>query len=75
MCVSRSALGYVSRLDERDRPLIDEMRRLVAQYPRYGYQRIRIFLRRAGHRLSIGRTWRLWHKRVCRYRASDRVAG
>lgn len=26
ICVSRSALGYVSRLDERDRPLIGEMR-------------------------------------------------
>lgn len=52
LCVSRSALGYVSRLDERDRPLIGEMRRLAAQYPRHGYRRIRIFLRRAGLRLS-----------------------
>ena len=77
MSVSRSALGYVSRLDERDRPLIGEMRRWAAQYPRYGYRRIRIFLRRAGHRLSIGRTWRLWHKaglQVPRKRPRRRVA-
>ena len=46
-------------LDERDRWLIGEMQRLAGQYPRYGYRRIRIFLRRTGHHLSIGRTWRL----------------
>lgn len=77
MGVARSALGYVSRLDERDRPLIGTMRRLAAQYPRYGYRRIRIFLRREGHRLSIGRTWRLWTKaglQVPRKRPRRRVA-
>ena len=77
MRVSRSALGYVSRLDERDRPLIGAMQRLAAQYPRYGYRRIRIFLRRAGHGLSIGRTWRLWNKaglQVPRKRPRRRVA-
>lgn len=77
MRVSRSALGYVSRLEERDRPLIGAMQRLAAQYPRYGYRRIRIFLRRAGHPLSIGRTWRLWRKaglQVPRKRPRRRVA-
>lgn len=77
MSVARSALGYVSRLDERDRSLIGTMRRLAAQYPRYGYRRIRIFLRREGHRLSIGRTWRLWTKaglQVPRKRPRRRVA-
>jgi putative transposase len=57
--VSRSCLGYVSRLDVRDRPVIEQMQTLAGQYPRYGYRRIRIFLRRAGVSLSIGRTWRL----------------
>lgn len=74
MRVSRSALAYVSRPDERDRPLIGEMRRLTAQYPRYGYRRICIFPRRAGH---IGRTWRLWNKaglQVPRKRPRHRVA-
>lgn len=75
--VSRSCLGYVSRLDVRDRPVIEQMRKLTGQYPRYGYRRIRIFLRRAGLSLSIGRTWRLWTKaglQVPRKRPRRRVA-
>jgi putative transposase len=54
--VSRSCLGYVSRRDVRDRPVIEQMQKLAGQYPRYGYRRIRIFLRRAGVSLSMGRT-------------------
>lgn len=30
----------------------------VAQYPRYGYRKIRIFLGREGHQMSAGRTER-----------------
>ena len=29
---------------ERDAPVLEAMKRLAAQYPRYGYRRIRIFL-------------------------------
>ena len=36
------------------------MKELSAQYPRYGYRRIRIFLGRDGHRMSFGRAYRLW---------------
>jgi putative transposase len=36
------------------------MTALAAQYPRYDYRRIRIFLGRDGHRMSPGRAWRLW---------------
>ena len=36
------------------------MKELSAQYPRYGYRRIRIFLRRDGYRMSPGRAYRLW---------------
>jgi HTH-like domain len=36
------------------------MRELSAQYPRYGYRRIRIFLGRGGYRMSPGRAYRLW---------------
>jgi putative transposase len=36
------------------------MKELSAQYPRYGYRRIRIFLNRDGHRMSPGRAHRLW---------------
>jgi putative transposase len=36
------------------------MRVLAAQYPRYGYRRIRIFLGREGHTMSFDRAYRLW---------------
>jgi transposase InsO family protein len=36
------------------------MKRLAAQYPRYGYRRIRIFLRREGFKMSRHRAHRLW---------------
>ena len=46
LSVARSTLGYQSRLVVRDAAAVAAMRRLAAQYPRYGYRRIRIFLRR-----------------------------
>jgi putative transposase len=36
------------------------MRTLAAQYPRYGYRRIQVFLARQGLRLSADRMHRLW---------------
>ena len=49
LMVARSRLGYVSRLQLRDAPVVAAMRELAAQYPRYGYRKIRIFLERRGH--------------------------
>jgi putative transposase len=40
--------------------VIERMQELSAEYPRYGYRRIRIFLGRDGHRMSVGRAYRLW---------------
>lgn len=45
---------------ERDAPALKAMKRLAAQYPRYGYRRIRIFLRREGFHMSRYRGHRLW---------------
>ena len=53
------------------------MRELSAEYPRYGYRRIRIFLGRDGHRMSVGRACRLWRAaglQVPRKRPRKRVA-
>ncbi len=58
--VGRSALGYRSKKAAKDAPVIARMKELSAQYPRYGYRRIRIFLSRDGHRMSPGRAPRLW---------------
>ena len=77
LSVARSTLGYQSRLVERDAPALAAMRRLAAQYPRYGYRRIRIFLKREGHTMSTDRTHRLWRQaglQVPRRRPRRRVA-
>jgi len=43
---------------------------LSAQYPRYGYRQIRIFLGRDGHRMSPGRHTSCGVRRACRCRES-----
>jgi putative transposase len=58
--VGRSALHYRSRKAGKDAAALARMRELAAQYPRYGYRRVRIFLGRDGHAMSAGRAWRLW---------------
>ena len=40
---------------EKDAPALARMGELAAQYPRYGYRRVRIFLGRDGHKMSFGR--------------------
>jgi len=58
--VGRSALHYRSKTTEKDAPVLQRMSELSAQYPRYGYRRIAIFLGRDGHKMSFGRAYRLW---------------
>ena len=75
--VARSALGYRSTKAEKDAPVLARMAALGAQYPRFGYRRIRIFLEREGHGMSWGRAWRLWRRarlQVPRRRPRKRVA-
>lgn len=62
MGIARSTLAYELCQPAKDAPVIDAMKRLSAQYPRYGYRRIRIFLRREGMVMSRARTERLWRK-------------
>ena len=61
--VGRSALRYRSRKAEKDAPVLTRMSELAAQYPRYGYRRVRIFLGRA---LSLPAT-----RRSCNYDIRD----
>jgi putative transposase len=77
LSVARSAVGYVSRLQQRDAPAVQAMRALAGQYPRYGYRKIRIFLARQGHSMSAERTYRLWRQaglQVPKRRPRRRVA-
>ncbi|MGH6952056.1 MAG: IS3 family transposase [Vitreimonas sp.] len=75
--VGRSALGYASRKSAKDAPALARMAELAALYPRYGYRRIAIFLRRDGHAMSFSRAHRLWRQarlQVPRKRPRKRVA-
>ena len=58
--IARSALDYRSVRAERDAPDLEAMKRLASQYPRYGYRRVRIFLKREGRSMSRHRAHRLW---------------
>jgi putative transposase len=64
-------------LAAKDEPIITRMRALAAQYPRYGYRRIQIFLAREGITMSPDRMHRLWRRaglQVPRKRPRRRVA-
>jgi putative transposase len=77
LSVARSTLGYESRLAVKDAPVLTVMRELSAQYPRFGYRRIHVFLARRGHRMSTDRAYRLWRQhglQVPRKRPRRRVA-
>jgi putative transposase len=76
--VGRSALGYRSEKAGKDAPVLSRMKELSALYPRYGYRRIAIFLKRDGHEMSFGRAHRLWRQaklQVPRKRSRKRIAG
>jgi putative transposase len=75
--VGRSALKYRSVKAGKDAPVLAQMNKLAAQYPRYGYRRIAIFLEREGHVMSFGRCHRLWRQaklQVPRRRPRKRIA-
>lgn len=77
LSVARSTIGYESKLARRDAPVVDAMRELAGQYPRFGYRRIKVFLSRQGHTMSADRAYRLWAKaglQVPRKRPRRRVA-
>ena len=60
--VPRSTLSYRLRQPEKDAATVAAMRRWSSQYPRYGYRRIRIFLRRDSLVMGLNRVRRLWRQ-------------
>jgi putative transposase len=77
MQVSRSTLQYQALQPAKDAPVLAVMRELSAQYPRFGYRRISVYLERGGHVMSWDRTHRLWKLaglQVPRKRPRKRVA-
>ncbi len=77
LSVARSTVGYVSRLAVKDAPVLQAMRELAGQYPRYGYRMVMPFLARRQHVMSADRAYRLWRQaglQVPRRRPRRRVA-
>lgn len=77
LSVARSTASYISRLTVKDAPVVSAMRDLAMQYPRFGYRRILVFLRRRGLVLGPDRAHRLWRAaglQVSRRRPRRRVA-
>jgi putative transposase len=75
--VARSALRYESRRAKRDAPIVERMKALAGQYPRYGYRRNRVFLGREQHVMGTDRAYRLWRTaglQVPRKRPRRRIA-
>lgn len=75
--VSRSTLGYVARLPQKDGPVIERMKHYAAMYPRFGYRRIHVYLERDGIEMGWDRMLRLWQQaqlQVTRKRPRKRVA-
>lgn len=77
LSVARSTLTYTSKMLEKDTPVLAAMCTLSAQYPRFGYRRVHVFLDRQGFEMGHGRALRLWQKggmQVPRKRPRKRVA-
>jgi hypothetical protein len=70
LSIARSALRYESRMRAKDAPVIEAMRRWSAQFPRFGYRRIKIYLEREGLPMSFDRTHRSGSRMACRCRAN-----
>ncbi|MFZ4553936.1 MAG: IS3 family transposase [Burkholderiales bacterium] len=77
LSVSRSKVGYAPTKVKKNLPVLAAMGVLSAQYPRFGYRRIHVFLGRQGFEMGHGRVWRLWRQaklQVPRKRPRKRIA-
>ena len=77
LSVARSGVGYQSRLAAKDAPVLQAMRTLAGQYPRFSYRMVMPFLARQQHVMGADRAYRLWRQaglQVPRRRPRRRVA-
>lgn len=77
MQVSRSTLKYVPTLPMKNAAVVNAMRKLSGQYPRYGYRRVNVFLERDGIVIGDDKCSRLWAEnglQVPRKRPRRRIA-
>ncbi|MDP1635501.1 MAG: IS3 family transposase [Gallionellaceae bacterium] len=62
MQVGRSCMGYQAKMPIKNAPVIEAMKVLSGQYPRFGSRRIRVMLARQGIVLGKERCSTLWAK-------------
>lgn len=60
--VSRSSFYYHHKMPQKDELIIESMKELSKQHPRFGVRRIRVILKRQGISLGKKRCHRLWVK-------------
>jgi len=60
MQVGRSCLTYEAKMPLKNAPVIDAMKALSGQYPRFGSRRIRVMLERQGIVVGKERCAALW---------------
>ena len=60
MRAARSGLHYDLRMPVKDAPVIEAMKDLSGQFPRFGARRIHIFLERQGMAMGRDRCSRIW---------------
>ena len=60
MRAARSGLHYELRMPVKDAPVIEAMKDLSGQFPRFGARRINVFLARQGIEISKDRCSRIW---------------
>ncbi|WP_139133343.1 IS3 family transposase [Pandoraea sp. ISTKB] len=78
MQVSRSSLSYTLKMPCKNTPVIEAMRTLSGQFPRFGSRRIRVLLGREGIVVGRDRCASLWAQaglQVPKKRRRRRVAG
>jgi putative transposase len=76
--VSRSSLEYEPKMPVKNKPVIEAMRTLSGQYPRFGSRRIRVMLEREGIVVGKERCATLWAQaglQVPKKRRRRRIAG
>jgi len=60
MRAARSGLHYELRMPVKDAPVIEAMKDLSGQFPRFGARRIHVFLERQGMEMGRDRCSRIW---------------
>jgi putative transposase len=58
----RSTQRYLSRKENRDRPLVEKIIALSNENPRYGYRQVWVLLRREGWHVNKERIHKLWRE-------------